>query len=112
MQLHWASLVPVILLLKRRPQGVTLTKMLILVGVCASALTIFLQRLPPGSVITSKNNFLDEQGRPSAYISFFYKPWNHANVFFIGLLFGVYVHEHRNTKTMKSSSVILEKVST
>ena len=50
------------------------------------------------------SNFLDEQGKPSAYISFFYKPWNHANVFFGGFIFGAYI-QGTNLK-----SIALQKV--
>ena len=48
---------------------------------CASIYTIWFH-----------SNFLDETGKPSAYISFFYKPWNHANVFFVGFIFGAFIY--------------------
>ena len=54
MQLHWISLIPIVLLLKNRRNGIMLTKLFILVCICISAITIYINKFPPGSVVTTK----------------------------------------------------------
>ena len=57
-----------------------------------------------------KSDFLDEFGRPSEFLKFFYQPWNHANVFFIGFIFGAKLHERSDWNrmvSMKTSSKLL-----
>lgn len=52
--------------------------------------TLLIQYFSPHS------DYLDEDGVPSDFIKFFYKPWNHANVFFIGFIFGSYIQSNNN----------------
>ncbi|XP_075589358.1 nose resistant to fluoxetine protein 6-like isoform X3 [Dermatophagoides farinae] len=94
MQLHWLALLPIIAMLKNARIGLIFAKFLVLMFTLLSSLIIYIGQLPPGYVVTSKSDFLDEQGKPSELVRFFHKPWNHCNVFFIGFIFGVYLHQN------------------
>lgn len=54
MQLHLLSLLPIVLLLLHRQFGLLFTKLLILACVCLSSVLIFINKFPPGHIITSK----------------------------------------------------------
>ncbi|XP_027196960.2 nose resistant to fluoxetine protein 6-like [Dermatophagoides pteronyssinus] len=110
MQLHYMSVILIGMLLRYPKRGMLVTKCLILVCICISGLTVFIQKHPPGGIVTIKNDFLDEFGRPSEFLKFFYQPWNHANVFFIGFIFGAKLHERSDWNrmvSMKTSSKLL-----
>lgn len=81
-------------MLKNARIGLIFAKFLVLMFTLLSSLIIYIGQLPPGYVVTSKSDFLDEQGKPSELVRFFHKPWNHCNVFFIGFIFGVYLHQN------------------
>ncbi len=94
MQLHVLALPPLVALLLNRKLGVRLATAMLVCSVLWSSLTIYLNELPPGAIITSKADFLDERGMPSEYLRFCYHPLAHAHVFLIGFLFGNYIREH------------------
>ena len=94
MQLHVLALPPLVALLLNRKSGVRLATAMLVCSVLWSSLTIYLNELPPGAIITSKADFLDERGMPSEYLRFCYHPFTHAHVFLIGFLFGNYIREH------------------
>ena len=126
MQLHWISLIPVIVLLKNRRIGLSFIKFIIVATIAISCWTIYIKKLPPGSVITSNkydfyylkktyylnfqkfvySDFVDENAMPKDYLQFVYKPWTHAYVFFIGFLFVYYIKN--NSKLIKQ--ITLSKV--
>ncbi|XP_027205919.2 nose resistant to fluoxetine protein 6-like isoform X1 [Dermatophagoides pteronyssinus] len=94
MQLHWLALFPIIAMLKNPRIGLIFAKFLVIFFTLISSLIIYIGQLPPGYVVTTKSDFLDEQGKPSELVQFFHKPWNHCNVFFIGFIFGAYLHKN------------------
>lgn len=106
MQLHLLALPPLVTLLLNRRAGVTFAVVALFASIAWSATTIYQGELPPGAIITSKADFLDEQGMPSEYLRFCYHPLTHAHVFFIGFLFGHFIRQHsKELKNWKLSWV-------
>ena len=48
------------------------------------------------------SNFNDDKGKPTTYVYFFFKPWTHASVFFIGFIFGCFIERYNNRKYVLS----------
>ncbi|UXI15709.1 hypothetical protein NH340_JMT01652 [Sarcoptes scabiei] len=102
MQLHWISIILVIAMLLNRPRGILLTKIFVVICFCIMSATIIFKNFPPGHIMTARTNFLDEYGKPSEFIRFFFLPWVHGPVFFVGFLFGIYLYS-KNVKTIQIS---------
>ncbi|KAH9392278.1 hypothetical protein TYRP_005351 [Tyrophagus putrescentiae] len=112
MQLHLLSLLPIVLLLTNRKLGQLVAVLLVCACTVVSGVQVFTGRLPPGHIVTSKNDFLTEDGMPSPFVAFLYQPWNHGSVFFIGLLFGVTFFQTFLRKGSKSRGKVEVKQST
>lgn len=63
MQLHWVSLLPIVLLLKKGTRGLIYTKLIILVSLVGTSLIVLKRHFPPGAIVTTKRykHFLYEK---------------------------------------------------
>nr|XP_027206252.1 nose resistant to fluoxetine protein 6-like [Dermatophagoides pteronyssinus] len=95
MQLHWLSLIPVIWIIKNPRNGLLLTKFFIIAFIIITGFHIYLQNLPPGGIVTTQSDMLEEDRTPGAFTDIFFKPWSNAYVFFVGFIFGFHLYDSK-----------------
>ncbi|KAH7636895.1 acyltransferase-like protein 3 [Dermatophagoides farinae] len=95
MQLHWFSLFPIIWIIKNPRNGLLLTKFLIIIFIFITGFHIYFKNLPPGGIVTTQSDMLEEDRTPGAFTDIFFKPWSNAYVFFAGFLFGFHLYDSK-----------------
>ncbi|KAI2807798.1 hypothetical protein BLOT_005737 [Blomia tropicalis] len=93
MQLHWLSLIPMLVLFRNRFRGLLLTVMMIVVTIALCSAKIYIENFPPETVVTTKTDFRDGNENPSLFYYFYFKPWIHIVPFFGGFIFGEYLYQ-------------------
>ena len=97
MQYHWISLFFMIPLLYRMKLGLYTLFFSILSFYLTSIIISYSYHLPPGMVNTGRDEY-----HYAYYIELFYfKPWSHLTVFFIGFLMGIIIYKRKLFKLEK-----------
>src|SRR6218665_3392776 len=104
MQMHWFSLIPIVILLRHGRYWATVcSAAIIMCSVCVSAATIWIEQFPPGSVYTWRSIYYTATAQMGEFHErFLYFPWNHSILFFSGLVFGFYLDESPTPSTRSS----------
>nr|XP_027196790.1 nose resistant to fluoxetine protein 6-like [Dermatophagoides pteronyssinus] len=107
MQLHIMSALLIRLLLRNSRKGIFIINVFIIIFFLISSIIIYIQKLSPGFILPIFNDFIHPNYEMGYLTVFFFKPWIHVIVFFIGLIAGAYLQKCSSPMVMKTSNKYL-----